>query len=100
MKNIIALFACLITLGAIAQNETETRVLEKSEIVCIIPQKRIEPIVYQWDANAYHRAQLKQPVLTNEQIYGTMPLSEDLPFVHTLRGAVYTFDYIRATARP
>lgn len=99
MKTTITIFAIALALGAAAQEELKTIVLKESEIGCIIPPRSIEPTVYVWDADAYYRAQIKQPILSNEQFYGTMPLSEDLPFVHTLRGSVYTFDFLQYTVR-
>ena len=40
-----------------------------------------------------------QPTEVNELPTGTMPLSEDLPYVHTIRGTVYTADHLRYTVR-
>lgn len=51
------------------------------------------------EAILYWRSQVIQPTETNELPNGTMPLSKDLPYVHTLRGYTYTADYLRYTPR-
>ena len=40
-----------------------------------------------------------QPSEVNELPNGTLPLSKDLPFVHTIRGAVYTYDHLKYQVR-
>ena len=96
------LFALLVSgFGLFAQVE-ETPVPVKNdqrEIYCVIQPRHIKPVLLV-DAKYYFRAQIIQPTQVNELPNGTMQLSEDLPYVQTLRGAVYTFDHIRNTARP
>ena len=119
MKAIITLFALALGFSTMAQQE-EVKIAtidDSPEIGCIIPLKTIEPIVYAWDADGYYRTQVVQPAIAWNihrlhcgnsnfdydayyQSLGPQPLNEDLPFVHTLTGAAFTFDYIRNTARP
>jgi hypothetical protein len=47
----------------------------------------------------YWQVELKQPTQVEELPNGTMPLSESLPYVHTLRGATYTYDHLIYTVR-
>lgn len=47
----------------------------------------------------YWQYALKQPTQVEELLNGTMPLSKELPFVHTIRGATYTYDHLRYTVR-
>ncbi len=49
--------------------------------------------------DAYWQTQLKQPTQLEELPNGTMLLSKKLPYVHTLRGATYTYDHLRYTVR-
>jgi hypothetical protein len=104
MKKTITLIAIALALGAAAQEELKTIVLKESEIGCIIPPRSIEPVAFVWDADAYYRSQVVP--LSYESVvncfgepFGSVAIDEDLPFVHTLTGAAYTFDYIRPMAR-
>ena len=101
MKKILLFTLMISGFGLFAQEgETpKTVMLDQAETGCIIQPKHIEPVRLV-DANYCFRAQIIQPTQVNELPNGTMPLSEDLPYVQTIRGVVYTFDHIRYTARP
>ena len=100
MKKILVFALLFSGFGLFAQEKQTngTVSIERKEIGCIIQPRYIEPVRIV-DVNYYFRAQILQPTTVNEQPNGTMPLSKDLPYVQTIRGAVYTFDYIRYTAR-
>lgn len=101
MKKFFAFSLLLISsfgVMAQAQNQEGTTTIERDEITCIIQPKHL-PIKVLIDVRYFFRAQIIQPTAVNELPNGTMPLSEDLPYVQTIRGAVYTFDHIRYTVR-
>lgn len=108
-RTFITLFAIVVVFGATAQ---EVKIPEQVEFVHVAPR----PVPFVFDADAYYRSQVAQPAIawnihslhcsnsnfdydTYYKSLGPQPLNEDLPFVHTLTGAVFTFDYIRPMAR-
>jgi hypothetical protein len=100
----------LAAIGFMAQAQNEPKTVDRDQIVDM-PKRDImkhgpqfvQDIkireCYVLTNKAYWQAQLKQPTQIDEQPNGTMPLSEELPFVHTLRGATYTYDHLRYTVR-
>lgn len=52
-----------------------------------------------WAAPEWPENELIQPTVVNELPNGTMPLSKDLPFVHTIRGTVYTYEHLKYQVR-
>jgi hypothetical protein len=108
MKTIITLFAMTLGFGAMAQEEQPTVVTieDGSEIGCIIWPKSIKPVVFVWDADTYYRNLLRFPSWDAINPFGynqeaRYHFDEDLPFVQVLTtGSIYSFDYIRNTARP
>ena len=102
MKTIITLSAMVIALGAFGQEEknlTENnlRICHDGVTEICIDGVRLENMTFSFFR--VFEPQIIQPTTVNELPNGTMPLSEDLPFVHTIRGSVYTADFLRYTVR-
>jgi hypothetical protein len=99
MKARVTIILLAFALGAFAGNP-ETKEAEKNlKTVQQLELREIPALVPEWDTDRYFRGVLIQPTEVNEAATGTMPLSAELPFVHTLRGTVYTFEHIRYTVR-
>lgn len=108
MKNTILLFALFLGFATFGQDkpveEIKTLKIQEPKDVCILwpAELKSPPLVF--NADDYYRGQVVQApfeykVGTSQAGTGSMPLSEDLPFVHTLNGSVYTFDYLRNSIR-
>lgn len=108
MKNILIFGMILFGFSAFGQEKVEETELKKTseEItfrcgtptgVYSIEGIKLRPL----NTDGYFMLNTKiiQPTETNEQPNGTMPLSKDLPFVHTIRGVVYTADHLKYTPR-
>ncbi len=108
MNKITFIIAIFIGFTAFGQEEANENIQEKGsqepEIGCIIWPEDIKVRPLAFSADDYFRAQiLPNNYETNINVFGSpngsMPLSKDLPFVHTIRGAVYTADYLKYTPR-
>ena len=108
MKAVATIVLLAIGLVAYAQNEPKTisvdqiKEMPKRDIMKHGPDfvRGLEiPECYVAPDNWYWQVALKQPTQVEELPNGTMPLTKELPFVHTLRGATYTYDHLRYTVR-
>ena len=52
-----------------------------------------------WVAPQWPETEIFQPTEVHELPNGTIPLSKDLPFVHTIRGYTYTYEHLRYSVR-
>ena len=103
MKAIFTILAAMLVLNVFGQEkaeekETNLRICgSESELVYIdgIKHRTLECYTFY----SIESSRVIQPTAVNELPNGTMPLSEELPYVHTIRGAVYTYDHIRYTVR-
>ena len=99
MKARTTIIMMAFALSAFAGNP-ETKQVEKDiKTVQQLELRSIPEVISEWDTDRYFRGAFIQPTEVNELPNGTMPLSEDLPFVHTIRGSVYTADFLRYTVR-
>ena len=125
MKTFITALSLSFFLAAFAQPRDiplKKMPVQKSGITCghfnsqvVKPLELAQPFIA-FSADEYFRAQIIQPNifwdiqrfgcgLSNFQAQnyweslGPRPLYQDLPFVHTLTGAVFTFDYLRLSVR-
>jgi len=106
MKNILLLFVLLLGFAAQAQEkpaeEIKTIKIEDPGKICILWPQELKPIPLVFNADDYYRSQVVQvpsEVKVGTTPVGSMQLSEDLPFVHTINGSVYTFDFLRYSVR-
>ena len=106
MKKIVLLTFLFIGFVASAQNEKgasgEIITVEKEEKPeCIIWPLKIKSVPMVFNADAYYRSQIKQPWVSAGCAYQdpVKALSKDRPFIHTINGSVYTFDYLRYQVR-
>ena len=101
MKYSLAFFA--LFLGLFCSAQEIKKVNSEPTKTCIIPPLEIEDLkiaaCYVLPEDWFLQSQIQQPTRINEQPNGTMPLSKELPYVHTIRGAVYTYDHLRYTPR-
>ena len=112
---IIAMFLTICVFAQSEKQEKVDRIPNGEKPECIIwPAEvaKITPVVF--NSDEYYRTQVKQPYGISFQLpcgnsdfdldayiisRGPEPLNENLPFVNTLRGSVYTFDYLRYQVR-
>jgi hypothetical protein len=97
MKNALLIFALFLGFAASAQ---ETKIIEpdKTWVTTCIPRALHVEIPVVFSADAYYRTQLRKPIGEFNSLQN-WALSKELPFMHTITGSVYTFDFIRYTVR-
>ena len=108
MKVIATILFLTLGLTTFAQEESRTisadqiKEMTKRDIMKhgpdVVPELKIRKC-YAAPENWYWQYALKQPTHVEELPNGTMALSKELPFVHTLRGATYTYDHLRYLVR-
>jgi hypothetical protein len=108
MKAIVTFLLALFTISVSAQDQPKTLSVDQlqdfpqrniiSDSPVAVPDLKISEC-YAAAKHWYWQVELKQPTQVEELPNGTMPLSESLPYVHTLRGATYTYDHLRYTVR-
>ena len=92
------------------QKQEPVKVKEVPETGCIIwPVEPPKTVPHIFDADEYYRHQIVQPFYVQDEASKQDPchyrsftkgvLDEDLPFVNTLTGTVFTFDYLRNSVR-
>lgn len=114
MKTLTFLFVFLLAVAfAQAQDnqpQKPVKVKEVPEAGCIIwPAELPKPVPHIVDADEYYRNQIVQPFYVRDEASKQDPchyhgftkgvLDEDLPFINTLTGTVFTFDYLRNSVR-
>jgi hypothetical protein len=113
MKTLITLFGIVLGFGTMAQEQVQELKPRKINLIQVEQPVAEEQEVqyFEWPgcilrfidpaspSRKVDYSMVSQPTTINELPNGTMPLSEDLPYVHTIRGAVYTADYLRYTVR-
>jgi hypothetical protein len=108
MKNTLLIFAIFLGITAFGQEQIEAidsnTVTELKIGPCGIVGTQIYyndgvPLGIKADRTRINLNEIIQPTETNELSNGTMPLSKELPYVHTIRGYAYTADYLRYTPR-
>ena len=103
MKTLFTALATILVLGVFAQDKTEEK--ENNLRICagggeLVYIDGVKPRTLEcYSFYTIESSRVIQPTEVNELPTGTMPLSEDLPFVHTIRGTVYTADHLRYTVR-
>ncbi len=121
MKNLLFIGMIFVAFTAFGQEEANENIQEKGsqepEIGCIIWPEEIAIRQLAFNVDDYFRSQIVQPysLITRfpcgniskearERYFEKKskrvgPLNQDLPFMHTLTGSVYTFDYFRNSVR-
>ena len=108
MKTIITICTLFAATAMFAQEE-QTRFVDEEPVV-VTPQEETDNVRPQhyvedlqtpdlWIEQAWPEDGIVQPTHINELPNGTMPLSKDLPYVHTIRGYVYTAEHLRYSVR-
>jgi hypothetical protein len=104
MKNTLLIFALFLGFTAFSQEkpnqEITVKVLEGPADTCILWPADIEPKLLPKNVaiDNYYRTQIVKPIGEFHELKD-WKLSEDLPFMHTVNGAVYSFDYLRYRGR-
>lgn len=104
MKNTLLIFAIFIGFVAFGQEKPAEEIkitkIEGPGDTCILWPAVLEPRMLPKNVviDHYYRAQLKKPIGEFHELKD-WKLSYDLPFMHTVNGAVYGFDYLRYRGR-
>jgi hypothetical protein len=104
MKYIFSILFLIVGCAVFAQDEKPIEQVNEVEPGCVIWPLELKPVPVVFDADAYYRSQVVQPYSLTYRLpcgnsdfdldayilsQGPLPLNEDLPFVHTLNGAVF-----------
>ncbi len=98
MKIIITLVAFVIAFGAKAQEKKVERIIEKVEIDCVIPLRNNEKDLVVRNIDDFYRTKITRPVAEFHSL-NNWQLSQKLPFMHTINGSVYSFEFLRYQVR-
>ncbi len=104
MKNALLIFALFLGFAATAQEENTVKEtvlkLDSTWVTTCIPRALHVEIPVVFSADDYYRTQLKKPISDFINLYNwNGALSKELPFMHTINGSVYSFEFIRYTVR-
>jgi len=104
MKNTILIFALFIGFAAFGQEGSAEEIkvvkIEGAGETCILWPRDLEPRMLPTNlaVDYYYRAKITKPIGEFHELKD-WKLSEELPFMNTVNGAVYSFDFLRYRGR-